>query len=92
MGFIKQWRRQGKQLQRRGRADPAIRDSWISLYHSVLTEVRPRSHDFRPGVGLLAIVGLQRELQEMLGAEVDVVPESCLKDSHRGMLEDAIVL
>ena len=44
MGFIKQWRRQGKQLQRRGRADPAIRDSWISLYYSVLTEVRPRSH------------------------------------------------
>ena len=48
--------------------------------------------DFRPGVGLLAIAGLQRELQEMLGAQVDVVPESCLKDSHRGMLEGAIVL
>ena len=48
--------------------------------------------DFRPGVTLFDIAGLQIELEEMLGAEVDIVPASCLKDSHRSMLDDAIVL
>ena len=48
--------------------------------------------DFRPGVSLFDIAGLQIELEELLGAEVDVVPASCLRDSHRGMIEDAIVV
>ena len=48
--------------------------------------------DCEPGVGLLSIAGLQRELQEILGEAVDVVPETCIKDSHRGMLKDAVVL
>ena len=43
MGLIKQWR-EGNQLRRRARADPAIRASWIRLYDSVYTEVRPNSH------------------------------------------------
>ena len=43
MGLVKQVRA-GNRLRRRGKADPAIRDSWIRLYFSVGEEVRPRGH------------------------------------------------
>lgn len=48
--------------------------------------------DFLPGVTLFDIGGLQVDLEELLDAKVDVVPADCIRDSHRGMLEDAIVL
>ena len=44
VGLWKTWL-EGNRLRKRGRADPAIRDSWIRLYFSVMTEVRPRSHE-----------------------------------------------
>ena len=43
MGLIKQWRAANR-LRKRAKADPAIRDSWISLYYSVMTEPRPDAH------------------------------------------------
>lgn len=43
MGIIKHWR-EANRLRKRGKADPAIRASWISLYYSVATEVRTGAH------------------------------------------------
>ena len=48
--------------------------------------------DFEEGVTLFDIGGLQADLQDLLGASVDVVPRSCVRDSCRGMLDDAIPL
>lgn len=43
MGLIKHWRAV-RRLKKRAKADPAIRNSWISLYYSVMTEPRPNGH------------------------------------------------
>ncbi len=48
--------------------------------------------DFDRGVTLFDIGGLKADLKDLLGAEVDVVPRSCLRGGHRTMLADAIPL
>ena len=48
--------------------------------------------DFEKGATLFDIGGLEADLEDLLGARVDVVPRSCLRESCRGMLEDAIPL
>ena len=48
--------------------------------------------DFDQGVTLFDIGGLKADLEELLGAEVDVVPRSCLRDRYHTMLADAIPL
>lgn len=48
--------------------------------------------DFDRGVTLFDIGGLKADLEDLLGAEVDVVPRSCLRDRYRTMLDDAIPL
>ena len=48
--------------------------------------------DFDRGVTLFDIGGLKADLEDLLGAEVDVVPRSCLRERHRTMLADAIPL
>ena len=49
-------------------------------------------YDFLPEATLFDVAGLQIELGELLDAEVDVVYAAGLKDTHRGMTSDAIVL
>ena len=49
--------------------------------------------DFDDGITLFGICNLETEISEMFGGcAVDVVPLSCLRNSHKSMLEDAIVL
>jgi len=49
--------------------------------------------DLEPGVGLVALAGLRRELEDILGAEVDVVPAAHLKpDVAEQALAEAIDL
>ncbi len=48
--------------------------------------------DFDRGVTLFDSGGLKADLEDLLGAEVDVVPRSCLRDRYRTMLADAIPL
>jgi len=48
--------------------------------------------DFDQGVTLFDIGGLKADLEDLLDAEVDVVPRSCLRDRYRTMLADAIPL
>lgn len=49
--------------------------------------------DLDPGVGVVALAGLGRELADLLGAEVDVVPADTLKDRMRGeALAEAVPL
>jgi len=49
--------------------------------------------DLDEGVGLVALAGLKRELAELLGADVDVVPAATLKPRMRGaVLSEAIAL
>ncbi|WP_419921393.1 nucleotidyltransferase family protein [Candidatus Poriferisodalis sp.] len=48
--------------------------------------------DFDEGVTLFDIGGLKADLEELLGAEVDVVPRSCVAGRYRTMFEDAIQL
>jgi predicted nucleotidyltransferase len=49
--------------------------------------------DLAPGTGLLGLIGLQRELAELLGKEVDLVPASGLKADVRDVvLAEAIDL
>ncbi len=48
--------------------------------------------DFKRGVTLFDIGGLEADLEDLLGARVDVVPRSCVRESCRGMLHDAIPL
>ena len=48
--------------------------------------------DFEEGVTLFDIGGLEADLEDLLGANVDVVPRSCLRESCRAMLDDAIAL
>jgi predicted nucleotidyltransferase len=46
-----------------------------------------------PGVGVVSLAGLRRELTELLGAAVDVVPDSTLKPGVRDqILAEAIAL
>lgn len=48
--------------------------------------------DFEDSASLLDIAGLQVDLSELLGQQVDVVDSSAVRESHRGMFEDAIPL
>jgi len=49
--------------------------------------------DLDPRVGLLDIVGLERELSELLGVDVDVVPAATLKPRIRDrVLREAVPL
>ena len=49
--------------------------------------------DLAPGTGLLGLIGLQRELAELLGKDVDLVPASGLKADVRDVvLSEAIDL
>ena len=48
--------------------------------------------DFEKGVTLFDIGALEADLEDLLGAPVDVVPRSCLRESCRAMLDDAIPL
>ena len=48
--------------------------------------------DFDDDADLFDIAGLQVDLTELLGQHVDVVDSSVVRESHRGMFEDAILL
>ena len=48
--------------------------------------------DFAKGVTLFDIGGLEADLEDLLGASVDIVPRSCVRASCRDMFEDAISL
>ena len=48
--------------------------------------------DFDDDADLFDIAGLQVDLTELLGRHVDIVDSSAVRDSHRGMFEDAIPL
>ena len=49
--------------------------------------------DLAPGTGLLGLIGLQRELAELLGKDVDLVPASGLKaDVRDAVFAEAIDL
>jgi uncharacterized protein len=47
--------------------------------------------DLDEGVGLLDLIGLERELTELLGVDVDVVPSDALKPRVRGRVESEAV-
>ncbi|MGL4744288.1 MAG: nucleotidyltransferase family protein [Dermatophilaceae bacterium] len=47
--------------------------------------------DFPPGIGLFAIAGIQAELEDILGVEVDLVSQSSLKDSVRARVEPDLI-
>jgi predicted nucleotidyltransferase len=42
--------------------------------------------DLAPGIGLFGLIGLQRELAELLGKDVDLVPASGLKADMRDLV------
>ena len=46
---------------------------------------------FAPGTGLLAIASIERELEEILGVEVDLVPDTGLKDTVRRRVERDLI-
>ncbi len=48
--------------------------------------------DFKKGVTLFDIGGLQADLEDLLGCSVDIVPRSCVRETCREMFEDAIQL
>ena len=48
--------------------------------------------DFEDGVTLFDLGGLEADLEDLLGTRVDVVPRSCVRESCRAMLDDAIPL
>ena len=48
--------------------------------------------DFDAGVKLFDMCGLQAELEDLLGADVDVVPRSGVRESCRSIFDDAIEL
>ena len=48
--------------------------------------------DFKKGVTLFDIGGLQADLEDLLGCSVDVVPRSCVRETCREMFEDAVQL
>lgn len=48
--------------------------------------------DFDAGVTLFDMCGLQAALEDLLGADVDVVPRTSVKKRCRGILDDAIEL
>ena len=47
---------------------------------------------FAKGASLFDLAGLQLDLQELLGRDVDVISVGGLKGKHRSMLDDAITL
>ena len=47
---------------------------------------------FAEGASLFDLAGLQLDLKELLGRDVDVISVGGLKDKHQGILNDAITL
>ncbi len=47
--------------------------------------------DLDEGVGLLGLIGLDRELSELLGVDVDVVPADSLRPRIRERVESGAV-
>lgn len=47
--------------------------------------------DFAPGTGLLTILKIQAELEQILGVEVDLVPDAGLKDRVRMRMQQDLV-
>ncbi|MEQ6901828.1 nucleotidyltransferase family protein [Nocardioides sp. YIM 152588] len=47
--------------------------------------------DFAPGTTLFDLVGIQMELEELLGIDVDLVPENGLKPRMRSRVERDLV-
>lgn len=47
---------------------------------------------FAEGASLFDLTGLQLDLKELLGRDVDVISVGGLKGKHRGMLDEAINL
>lgn len=47
--------------------------------------------DFGPDTGLLTIAGIQQELEDILGVEVDLVPNTGLKDKVRKRVERDLI-
>lgn len=47
--------------------------------------------DFAPGTGLFAIAGIQAELEEILGTDVDLIPDAGLKDNVRAHVENDMI-
>ena len=47
---------------------------------------------FEEGADLFDLSGLRLDLEDLLGRPVDVVPRSCVRESHRSMFDDEISL
>ena len=47
---------------------------------------------FTEDASLFDLAGLQEDLQDLLGRDVDVISAGGLKDKHRSILQDAITL
>lgn len=43
--------------------------------------------DFAPGTSIIDIIGIQHELEDLLGVPVDLIPRSGLKDRVRARAE-----
>ena len=81
--------REGSQLSQSDLARRAgIAQSVISSYESGRREpslrtlarlIEATEHELAIAVGLLDLIGLERELAELLGVHVDVVPDNALK-------------
>ena len=60
---------------------------------SLVPEARHLLVDLDEGVGLLDLIGLERELADLLGVDVDVVPAQSLKPAIREqVLREAVIL
>ena len=47
---------------------------------------------FNEGASLFDLAGLQEDLQDLLGRDVDVISAGGLRDKHHSILQDAITL
>lgn len=47
---------------------------------------------FTEGASLFDLAGLQDDLRDLLGRDVDVISAGGIKEKHRGILRDAITL
>jgi len=91
----------GRRLRRRRKAtiDAAEKRCDVRVFGSVARGEDTETSDIdllvdlEEGVGLVDLIGLERELSELLGVGVDVVPADTLKSRIRaGVLAEAIPL
>lgn len=47
--------------------------------------------DFAPGTSIIDIIGIQRELEELLGVPVDLVPRNGLKERVRARAQEDLL-